>query len=342
MEVLRATDPETARVVAVHRRDGRIVGAGCLVDSRHVLTCGHVVATALGSASEPIGEHIPISIIGVRGRPTLWARVVKVLGTRLETDVAMLEIVDQQRISVPPAEFARPLSHGGKSYSVFGFPLGDAQGRNVTGTLNASDAVGLVQMDRGGVLSVLGGFSGAPVWSRDLRAFVGLVVTEQASLGVSWCIPSHILSLFYPQLAVRFRIAPSDRPAVHDLEIDDPNLQLFSEISNNGSRTVEARIIERKHDYRVDVTYRILPAGEAERGQWVTFITYPGFGQPTEDAYELFAKIEGGKAEQSFEPLELFTVAAIGDAGDTVLTLDLEKEHLKTREKGKRQGAGAT
>jgi Trypsin-like peptidase domain len=330
-ETLRATDPETARVVAIHAADGRIVGAGCLIDAKYVLTCGHVVAAALGSARKLDGLRVAISLIGIRDRPTVWARIERVLGTHLMSDVALLEIVGNIGLSVPAVEFARPLSHGGKDYSVMGFPLGDPQGRNVTGTLNAADAFGLVQMDRGGALSVLGGFSGAPVWSNELRAFVGLVVTEQESMGISWCIPSQVLCNFHPDLAVRFRIPPSDRPAVHDLETDDPNLQMFSDVSKDEYRELSAKIKERNSDYLVEVYYKTLPGSPPPRGQWVTFVTYPGYGGDDEDAYELFAKVENGKAEQSFEPGELFTVAAIGDAGNTVLTLDLDKQHLRTR-----------
>ncbi len=44
------------------------------------------------------------------------------------------------------------------------------------------------------------------------------------------------------------------------------------------------------------------------------------------DGYELFARFKDGKAEQSFTCGELFTVAAIGDGGETVLGLDLVKE----------------
>src|SRR5439155_12186322 len=102
--------------------------------------------------------------------------------------------------------------------------------------LHAADAKGLVQMDRGGALSVLGGFSGAPVWSPDLNAFVGLVVTELAGDNVSWCIPSRRLCEFLPELRVRFRIPQIDRPAIHDYLTDDPNKQLFGEMDDNGDR----------------------------------------------------------------------------------------------------------
>lgn len=339
--VLRATDQETARVVAVHRRSGEIVGAGCLVDSTRLLTCRHVVAAALRDLSESSsqmdvrGRDIPVTLAGVSEQPTVWARVLDVGEEGPENDLALLEVIGQPRLRISPVEFASPLRHGGKAYSVLGFPGGDQQGRNVTGKLHAADAKGLVQMDRGGALSVLGGFSGAPVWSPDLNAFVGLVVTELATNDVSWCIPSRRICRFFPDLRVRFRIPPADRPVIHDYENDDPNVDLFGTVSVDFGRDLSATILEFDDYYEVTVVYE--STGVHPRGHFVTFITYPDFKLDTQDAYELFSEVVKvdatiWRATTTFEPDDLFTIAAVGDAGDTVLTLDLTKvpTQLKT------------
>ena len=335
-QTLRATDQETARVVAIHRTDGRIVGAGCLVDHLHILTCRHVVSAALSgnrrAARTIIGKSLYASLPGVSSQPTIWAEVMRVDEGGPIDDLALLRIPSQPGVqigSIVPVEFASPLRHAGKSYSVLGFPDGDQQGRNAVGRLHAADAKGLVQMDRGGALSVLGGFSGAPVWSSDLNAFVGLVVTELADENVSWCIPSRRLCEFYPELRVRFRIPPSDRPVIHDREMDDPNTQLFGRLDDNGQRRLHAVVREHSDHYTVNLYYDC-KADNPPRGHFVTFITYPDFEHDDEDAYELFAEIEpnksktGWRATQTCYPSDLFTVAAIGDGGDTVLTLDLE------------------
>jgi hypothetical protein len=44
-----------------------------------------------------------------------------------------------------------------------------------------------------------------------------------------------------------------------------------------------------------------------------------------EDAYELFSEIEDGVATNYFWASSPFTVAAIGDAGDTALTYNIAK-----------------
>lgn len=341
--VLRVTDQETARVVAVHQDSGLIVGAGCLVDSTHVLTCRHVVTASKRGAEAAVGMRVYVSLVGVSTQPTVAAEVLQVGGVGVENDLALLKIIDGRPLRVPPVEFASPLRHGGKGYSVLGFPAGDRQGRNATGRLNAADAVGLVQMDRGGALSVLGGFSGAPVWSPELHAFVGLVVTELASHDVSWCIPSRRLCEFHPDLRVRFRIPPSDRPVVHDWESDDPNVTLFGSASENSSRRLRATLSQEDGYYSVTATYECLEGRTSPRGLIVTFVTHPDFTEEAEDGYELFADLQTSddgltwSASTTFEPTDLFTLAAVGDGGDTVLTLDLQELANHEREAARRR-----
>jgi hypothetical protein len=64
-------------------------------------------------------------------------------------------------------------------------------------------------------------------------------------------------------------------------------------------------------------------------------VTYPNFKKEKEDAYELFAIVNEGKAEQEFYPKGFFTVAAIGDGGDTALTLDLDQMWEASKSKKK-------
>jgi len=347
---LRITDQETARVVAVHSSDGAVVGAGCLVDSQHVLTCRHVVEAALQFSPNAShnrsceGSSLPVTLAGVAGRPTLWAKIKETrsdIGP--ENDLALLELIPlipPKALAVARAEFATPLRHSGKTYSVMGFPARAPEGRNASGLLHAADTRGLVQMDRGGALSVLGGYSGAPVWSPDLGAFIGIVVTESADEGVSWCIPSRILCDFYNQLVVRFRIPPADRPQIHDYQQDDPNVDLFGTVSDCGSRRLTAVIKERKEDFAVSLSYECI--GTPPRGGFATFITYPNFGDDDEDGYELFSAISPSEekerwcAAEEIEPEDLFTVAVVGDAGDTALTLDLKAQHDRNRRSSSR------
>jgi hypothetical protein len=221
-------------------------------------------------------------------------------------------------------EFAAPMVHGGKTFAVMGFPFRREDGLHAGGKLRAANLAGLVQMDEQETIAVQPGFSGAPVWCREVRAFVGIVVAGETEGDVAWLIPSRVLAHFVPDLAIKFRIPPPDRPIINDWEEDDPNLDLFGTLSTAYGRRLQARVWARaKGGYRVDVSYECLPGSAPPRGLWVTFITYPDFEHDDEDAYELYGRIEDGIATQRFYPVDLFTVAAIGDAGETALTLDL-------------------
>lgn len=337
---LRITDQETARIVAVHSQGGRIVGAGCLVSSDTVITCRHVVRRALGRKTFKIGANVPITLIGVVGSPKCTGEVVPPRkgrdpgeGKGPENDLCLLRIKDLAGVlKITPVEFIAPLRHGRKSFSVLGFPDSDKQGRNSVGILQAADAKGLVQMDSEGNLLVEGGFSGAPVWSSELGGFVGLVVTELKEEEVAWCIPSRVIAAFYRDLLVRFRIPKVDRPRIHDYEEDDPNLHLFGTVSKNDRRRLSARVKKAGSEFRVDLTYKVRDGKKTMRGGYVTFVMHPSFSRRSEDAYELFSHLnKAGVARTHFWCSESFTVAAIGDAGDTALTLDLSKVRPRPR-----------
>lgn len=331
---LRVTDQETARVVGILGEDEVFVGAGCLIDGTHILTCYHVIEAALGKKPKK-GAKVSVKLVGMDNQPLEETSVLK-LGAyaregSAQSDLALLQLA--RPFTIPTMEFATPLRHSGKRYSVLGFPDGDPQGRNASGLLHAANAAGLVQMDGNSALFVKGGFSGAPVWSADLGAFVGIVVRELFGDGVAWCIPSRLLCQFFPPLKVKFRMPMGDRPVVHDYWEDDPNIQLFGTISDNGVRRLCAKIRGKKGDYKVQLSFEPATGAAPLRGGYVTFINYPDFTDEDEDAYELFAPIIGGKAETEIELENLFTVAAVGDAGDTALTLNLDVQWKQLKKK---------
>src|SRR5262249_49470273 len=68
-----------ASLVRIHTADGHVVGAGFLVGERHILTCAHVVAGALGladDASEKPQVPVHLDVPRVAPRKLLTARVV--------------------------------------------------------------------------------------------------------------------------------------------------------------------------------------------------------------------------------------------------------------------------
>lgn len=328
---LRPVDPETARVVAILDKDSNVLGAGCLLNGKHVLTCEHVVADVL-SRGPRLNDRVNVRLIGLSIPVETSASVIKIHPDRQDhlpqNDLILLKL--GQEYDLPDVQFATPLRHSGKRYSVLGFPDGDLQGRNASGRLHGINASGLVQMDGNSSLFVKGGFSGAPVWSSDLKAFVGIVVSELNDMRVAWCIPSSILCKFVPELKVRFRISKVDRPTINDREVDDPNIDLFGTCNNHNGCSLTASVKGSNGSFKVKATYTC--NRKDPKGRSVTFITYPDFESDNEDAYELYSDLELAKdtpgahvAETVFYPEELFTMAAIGDGGNTVLTLDLEE-----------------
>jgi hypothetical protein len=327
---LQPLEPETVRVAAVGDPNSP-AGAACLVSSTHLLTCHHVVDAALDRTAE-IGDRVPVTLVGVTQQVTLHATVAALAGREHNADFARdialltLDAQDSSRLAIRPVEFATPLVHSGKPFGVMGFPKNRPFGLHASGQLQAPDRNGLVQMDGNRTIAIAPGFSGAPVWCQDLRAFVGIVVAGEDKRGLAWCIPSRILCGFFPELLVKFRMPPVDRPVINDKDVDDPNPVLFGDVSDNGIRRLTAWVMparRQRKKFEVHVRYGCIGTAAPPRGGYVTFITYPNFKWEEEDAYELFALIKDGAAEQHFFPVDGFTVAAIGDAGDTALTLDL-------------------
>jgi hypothetical protein len=133
-------------------------------------------------------------------------------------------------------------------------------------------------------LLVQGGFSGAPVWCPDLSAFIGIVVSEAVRHEISWCIPSSILSRFFPVLPVRFRITPSDRPPIFDYSNDDPNVQIFGKSLRDAGRALKVKVKKSGESFKVSVAVEPSDGAKPLRGKYVTFITHPSFSNREEDA----------------------------------------------------------
>jgi hypothetical protein len=220
--------------------------------------------------------------------------------------------------------------------------------------LRGTNVAGVCQLDSDSDIPIGHGFSGSPVWSTELNAFVGLVVGGLEGSAVAHCIPSRMLARFSPDLSVKFRVTAADRPDVHDYDDDDPNCQLFGSVSQTDSRRLSITKIKPYGDdgddevddeysdddyFEVHLKYECLKRSEP-RGRFVTFITHPSLSGEWEDAYELFSEVRGGVATNYFITSGSFTVAAIGDAGDTVLVTDIKKhpkwpkeEWLRSRER---------
>jgi hypothetical protein len=203
------------------------VGAGFLVDQRHVLTCAHVVANALDVPDDgprPVGT-VQVDFAPAGPSPPIPAHVREEgwtpVGADDRGDVAVLELQGDLPGSVGPAPLRQPARLRGRAVSTFGYPRGIEHGEwahaTVSGFAGPSDE--WVQLDGTTVTGrrIERGFSGAAVYDQTARGVVGMVVAEdkQAEVKIAWMIPVEVLARAWPPLAdlvpSRLRLDPEFR-----------------------------------------------------------------------------------------------------------------------------------
>jgi WD40 repeat protein len=188
------------------------VGAGFLVDARHVVTCAHVVAAALDVPDDgPRPEGIVlvdlpglVEQLPARVREDGW---VPVIGERGDVAVLVLEIELLADVGWAPAPLRRPTNMWGNGFRCYGFPRGVPDGVWAHGQLRGPGGPGgeWVQLEGVQVTGrrVEGGFSGAAVYDVEAGGVVGMVVAEDqlAEAKVAWMLPIEVLARAWPPLA---------------------------------------------------------------------------------------------------------------------------------------------
>lgn len=182
----------------------RVVGAGFLVSPRHILTCAHVVADALGIPEDaPTAPTVPVWLAWplvvdsapIAAKVACW-HPVKAEAKRGELeDIAVLELDGERPLPdaaqpVPvvvvedPAFFDRPVR-------MYGFA--EDRGDWVNGQLQGPVATGWVQLDHElGRLCVAPGFSGTAVLDKRENAAVGMIVSiaTRENIRLAYMIPA--------------------------------------------------------------------------------------------------------------------------------------------------------
>ena len=181
--------PLHAAVVRLRSRTNQVVGSGFLVTERHVLTCTHVVSDAVGVAEEVVEapqDEVVLDFPLVAPSTTMTARVAVWCPVRsgsateaeLPEDIALLELKSAPPSGAKPVRCTEVGDPWGRSFRAFGFPAGHDDGVWAPGILRGPRADGLVQIEAQGALGyfVELGFSGAPIWSDEAQAVLGMVV----------------------------------------------------------------------------------------------------------------------------------------------------------------------
>src|SRR5260370_6371921 len=198
-----------ASLVRIHTADGRVVGAGFLVGERHILTCAHVVAGALGVADDtPEKPQAQVALDCPRVAPgkLLSARVV-LCRPRLADggdDSAGLELLDDPPHGAQAAPLAQVEDLWEHSFRAVGFPRGQDTGVWATGRLLGRQVTNWVQIEdgKGAGFAVEPGFSGTTVWDSQVEAVVGLLVAAERrmNLKTAFAIPVDVLAKSWPLL----------------------------------------------------------------------------------------------------------------------------------------------
>jgi hypothetical protein len=194
-----------AAIVRIYASSGAIVGAGFLTGERQMLTCAHVVATALGipeGVPEMPTDDVVLDFPLVGMAHTLTARVVH---WDAERDVAGLELTDAPPDDAQPVPLVTADDLWGHHFRAFGFPSGYEDGVWASGVLRGQTAAGWVQIEdvKDPGYWVQPGFSGTPVWNEQLDGVAGITVAADTdrTTKAAFMIPTQSLIEAWPDLA---------------------------------------------------------------------------------------------------------------------------------------------
>jgi type II secretory pathway predicted ATPase ExeA len=194
-------------LVRIRTKDGGVAGAGFLVGERHVLTCAHVVAQALDLPKDAIDQ--PSSTVSLdfpllASHTLLTAEVV--CWDLVQGDIAGLKLLDEPPVGAEAVHFEPADQVWGHSYCTFGFPTGQDDGVWSEGRLLGRQGAKWLQLVDDNIPGFAGirGFSGAPVWDRQLQGVVGMIVTfaQPTPIKAAFAIPSDVLKASCPQIPV--------------------------------------------------------------------------------------------------------------------------------------------
>jgi S1-C subfamily serine protease len=197
--------PLNQAVVRILASAGGVVGAGFLIDRCHILTCVHVILTALGKNDLEQGlTHQEVAIDWPLVEMGRFFRAEVIAWTppqdNGEGDIAVLRLKGPAPAGTKPACLVDSVELWEHPFRAFGFPRGHETGVWAEGVL--LDTVGGHWIQVGATKSVgyaiKPGFSGTPVWDSRKKGVVGMVVGAGRELEarVAFIISSdHILDV---------------------------------------------------------------------------------------------------------------------------------------------------
>lgn len=205
-EMLRAS------IVRVRRdSDQQVVGVGFLVDGgkKTILTCAHVVNAAIGDTKNQFKPRslITLDFPFIDTEQRFDARVTHFIPKKADNtdDIAVLELLDVLPQGAKAVQLAAVDTYNGHEFSVYGFPQGfEENGQYVEGKLQERlvnkriQAVGTSNLGH----FVEEGFSGSPVYDKELKAVVGMMmsIADEREKRVAYICPPDVMAGLYPDL----------------------------------------------------------------------------------------------------------------------------------------------
>ncbi|MBD2538188.1 SUMF1/EgtB/PvdO family nonheme iron enzyme [Coleofasciculus sp. FACHB-SPT36] len=196
--------PLELSVVRIYSKSGKVIGAGFLVSSKHVLTCAHVVTDALGiprTIQEQPDGVINLDFPLLAAKQMLAAKIIfwrPVNPNEAFEDIAGLELETALPDTAQPAQLVTSEDLWGHPFRVLGFPAGQPNGVSASGVLRSRIANNWVQLEdvKQPGYRLEPGFSGAPVWDEELQGVAGMAVAAEmnrADVKAAFIIPTRIL-----------------------------------------------------------------------------------------------------------------------------------------------------
>lgn len=211
------TEQLNSSLVRICTKNTSYVGVGILVSLKHILTCAHVVNGALGRSNlgqeqptEPIYLDFPYAASGqvFRAKVIVWRPVQlnQAVLREMGGDIAVLELDELAPLQAKPSQLKLVSASELRDhpFEVFGVPVGNpSHGVYAQGSLLWEVPNGWIQIGTKEGYQIERGFSGSPIWDKQLDAVVGIMVAtdpKKPEAKVGFMIPTKVLFKAWPEL----------------------------------------------------------------------------------------------------------------------------------------------
>lgn len=191
-----------------------IAGMGILIEKRCVLTCAHVVNSALGrdrrNVERPIGADVihlkfPFSKINniYLGKVDFWR--LDYQKKLSQNDIATIILSDDAPEDLKYEHLVIAKALAGYRFCTYGATESHPRGVAVYGIIDKPEfdtRLTTLISDSEWSFKVTKGFSGSPVWSPNLNGVVGIIKKHELKKNISFMIPSTVIKEIWSDLPI--------------------------------------------------------------------------------------------------------------------------------------------